>query len=404
MRRGIKSAAQGQTMMRNRWVGRVEVSLLAGAGVATLLAWTVAGRCFAAQGEVTPESTPEITSFTPKQAAVGEEVKLTIEGKNFAPGVYVSFSTPAVHAVSTQRKKDNQLEVQILVGKQAQAGIVTLYVSNTASPVAAVPFTIVLPSGTPVPAPAPAASTATPAATQPAGQTTATPTPAAAPEVTRVDPPVGSRGGPSEVKITGKNFAKGAKVAFSNPGIHLLETQFNKDTELVAKVQVAADAQPGETSLFVINPDEEEAEAKWVLSEEVKSAPSAGASTPASTPAPAQPAAPAAKPAEAKAGKEPLQFEVYGLADMVAVLQTRNKAKGTLSLANGQLRFEESGKEVFSVPTSDVKEVEVNSLGGFNTGTFHVILKSGKTYHFMAASLRPADGQPIVDALKRGLK
>ncbi len=391
-------------MMRNRWVGRVEVSLLAGAGVATLLAWTVAGRCFAAQGEVTPESTPEITSVTPKQAAVGEEVKLTIEGKNFAPGVYVSFSTPAAHAVSTQQKKDNELEVHVLVGKQAQAGIVTLYVSNTASPVAAVPFTIVLPSGTPAPAPAPATSAATPAATQPAGQKSAAPAAAAPPEVTRVDPPVGSRGGPSEVKITGKNFAKGAKVAFSNPGIHLLETQFNKDTELVAKVQVAADAQPGETSLFVINPDEEEAEAKWVLSEEVKAAaPSAGASTPASTPAPAQPAAPAAKTTE-KAGSESLQFEVYGLADMVAVLQTRNKAKGTLSLANGQLRFEESGKEVFSVPTSDVKEVEVNSLGGFNTGTFHVILKSGKTYHFMAASLRPADGQPIVNALKRALK
>ena len=330
-------------------------------------------------------------------------MKISIEGKNFAPGVYVSFSTPVVHAVSTQRKKDNQLEVHVLVGKQAQPGIVTLYVSNTASPVAAVPFTIVLPSGTP--AQAPATSAATPAATQPAGQTTAAPAHAAAPEVVRVDPPVGSRGGPIELKITGKNFAKGAKVAFSNPGIHLLETQFNKDTELVAKVQVAADAQPGETGLFVINPDEEEAEAKWVLSEEVKAAaPSASASAPASTPAPAQAATPAAKPAAAKAGKESLQFEVYGLADMVPVLQTHNKAKGTLSLANGQLRFEESGKEVFSAPASDVKEVEVNSLGGFNTGTFHVILNSGKTYHFMAASLRPADGQSMVDALKRALK
>jgi hypothetical protein len=222
--------------------------------------------------------------------------------------------------------------------------------------------------------------------------------------VTRVDPPTAPRGGPIEVKVSGKNFAKGAKVAFSNPGIRVLETQFNKDTELVARVQVAADAQPGETGLFVVNPDEEEAEAKWVLSEEVKAAPSAGASAPASAPVLAQTAAPAAKPAAAKAGKESLQFEVYGLADMVAVLQTRNKAKGTLALANGQLRFEESGTEVFSAPASDVKEVEVNSLGGFNTGTFHVILNSGKTYHFMAASLRPADGQSIADALKRALK
>ena len=389
-------------MMLKRWVGSVRLSLLAMAGVVTLLPWTPAGGCLGAQGEVTPESAPDITSLTPKQAAVGEEVKLTIEGKNFAPGVYVSFSTPAVHAISTQQRKDNQLEIHVLVGKQTQPGIVTLYVSNTASPVAAVPFTIVLPSGTPVPAPA--TDAATPATSLPAGQTTAAPAAGPAPEVTRVDPPTAPRGGPIEVKISGKNFAKGAKVAFSNPGIHLLETQFNKDTELVAKVQVAADAQPGETGLFVINPDEEETEAKWVLSEEVKAAaPSASASAPASTPAPAQPAAPAAK-TTAKAGSESLQIEVYGLADMVAVLQTHNKAKGTLSLANGQLRFEESGKEVFSVPTSDVKEIEVNSLGGFNTGTFHVILKSAKTYHFMAASLRPADGQPIVDALKRALK
>jgi len=368
-----------------------------------LLAGTIAGRCAAAQetAQVTAESTPEVVSITPLQAAVGEELKLVIEGKNFAPGVYVSFSTPAVHAASTQRKKDNQLEVQVLVGKQAQPGTITLYVSNTASPVAAVPFTIVLPSETP--AQAPATSAATPAAPQPASQTAATPTPAAAPEVTRVDPPTAPRGGPIEVKITGKNFAKGAKVAFSNPGIRVLETQFNKDTELVARVQVAADAQPGETSLFVINPDEEEAEAKWVLSEEVKAAPSAGASAPASTPAPAQPAAPAAK-TTAKAGSESLQFEVYGLADMMAILQTHNKAKGTLTLAAGQLRFEESGKEVFSAPASDVKEVEVNSFGGFNTGTFHVILKSGKTYHFMATSLRSADSQSIVDALKRALK
>ena len=53
-------------MMLNRCLGRVETFLLAGVGVAAVLAWTVAGRCLAAQGEVTPESTPEITSFTPR--------------------------------------------------------------------------------------------------------------------------------------------------------------------------------------------------------------------------------------------------------------------------------------------------------------------------------------------------
>ena len=75
-----------------------------------------------------------------------------------------------------------------------------------------------------------------------------------------------------------------------------------------------------------------------------------------------------------------------------------------LALEGGKLRFEEAGKEVFAVAATDVKEVEVNILFGMNTGTFHVILSSGQTYNFVATSLRPADSQVMVDALKRALK
>ena len=404
-------------MRLSRGVGCGPISALMAAVVAALLAGSLGGRALAAQGEITPESTPVITDFNPKQATIGEEIKLMIEGKNFAPGVYVSFSTPLVHVVATERHSATRLEVAVRIGKKAEAEVISLYVSNTASVVAEAPFKIVPPLGPTVAPPEPDHRTSAPA--QAAAPVTAPPSkvPAGAPEITRIDPPLAPRGGQVELKITGKNLGEGAKVVFSNPGIRVLNTQVSKETELVAHIQIRSDAAPGETNLFVVNPDEEEAEAAFVVSEEVvvaqapvPSAPSAPASAP-TPPAPAptapqasaEPAA-AAKPAVAKAGAETLRFEVYGIADISAVLQARSKPKGTLSLEGGKLRFEEAGKEVFAVAASEVKEVEVNILFGMNTGTFHVILSSGQAYNFVATSLRPADSQAIVDSLKRALK
>jgi len=64
----------------------------------------------------------------------------------------------------------------------------------------------------------------------------------------------------------------------------------------------------------------------------------------------------------------------------------------------------EAGKEIFSAAAPDIKEIGLNTFLGVNTGTFHVILNSGKTYNFIAASLRPADGQSMVDALRQVLQ
>ena len=70
-----------------------------------------------------------------------------------------------------------------------------------------------------------------------------------------------------------------------------------------------------------------------------------------------------------------------------------------------KLTYEESGKEVFSTPLSDIREVDANIIPGLNlnTGTFHIILTSGKTYNFIAGSLRPADSQSIVDSLRKAI-
>lgn len=392
------------------WEGAASKSALIGA----LLLALPTVLCAAApqtETDISPEATPEIRQVKPGQAGAGDEVTVIIEGKNFSAGAYVSFSTPAVHAIATKRASATQLESRVGVGKKAAAGTVSLFVSNPASTVAEAPFTV---TGGSAPAAAPAAATATGLAPTPTpAAPTAPPAPAAAPaqpstsipEVTSVDPPHAGKGSQLEVKIRGKNFVNGAKVAFSNPGIRVLETQVANDSELTARIQIADDAATGSSGLFVVNPDDNEAEAAFVVTDEAPTTAGPAASAPGTT-APAAPApasAPAAKVGE-KDSAESARFEVISLADVAGILQKGSRPQGTLTITASKLRYEESGKEVFAVATADIKEVAANTFLGVNTGTFHVILNSGQAYNFIASSLRPADSQSIIDALRKVMK
>jgi len=368
-----------------RWKDAARLVLLTGFFVVALPAVSFAAAS-QTDVDVSPEATPEIRQVKPHQAAAGDEVTVIIEGKNYSPGAYVSFSTPAVHVISTRRASATELEAKVAVGRKAESGTISLYVSNPASSVAEAPFII---TGGAAPAVVPAAPTVQ------------SPQPAAV-EVTSVDPSRAGKGSQLDLKIRGKNFAKGAKVAFSNPGIRVLETQVAKDTELTVRIQIAADAAAGSSGLFVVNPDDNEAEAAFVVTDEAATT-SPAASAPGTT-APAAPApTPAGKPAE-KGTAESLSFEVISLADVAGIFQKGNRPKGTLTLAAGKIRYEESGKEVFAIPAADVKEINANTILGVNTGTFHIILNSGQAHNFIAASLRPADSQSIIDALRKALK
>jgi len=387
-----------------RWKDAARLVVLTGFFVVALPAVSFAAAS-QTDVDVSPEATPEIRQVKPNQAAAGDEVTVIIEGKNYSPGAYVSFSTPAVHAVSTRRASATELEAKVAVGRKAESGTISLYVSNPASSVAEAPFII---TGGTAPAVVPAAAMAPPAHTPPAPQAAAAPTvqspqPAAV-EVTSVDPPRAGKGSQLDLKICGKNFAKGAKVAFSNPGIRVLETQVAKDTELTVRIQIAADAATGSSGLFVVNPDDNETEAAFVVTDEaVTTSPAASAPATTAPAAPTPASTPAGKTAE-KGTAESLSFEVISLADVAGIFQKGNRPKGTLALAGGKIRYEESGKEVFAVPAADVKEIDANTILGMNTGTFHIILNSGQTYNFIAASLRPADSQSIIDALRKALK
>jgi len=321
--------------------------------------------------DVSPEATPQVRSIKPAAGAPGEEVTVVVEGGNFSRGVYLSFSDPAVHTAATRRVNANQLEAQVQIGKKAQPRPIILYVSNPASPAAQATFTI---TGEPKTLPVAEERKATAA-----GQ----------PEVISIDPPRATTGSQTGVKVTGKNFASGVKVAFSNPGIRVQKTDFASATELTTYIQVAPDASPGRTSLFIVNPDDREAETAF---EVVSGGPA--------TPAPPAKVSPVAGPA----GGAAQRFEVYNLGEGTNIFQTLNKPKGALSVVTGKLRYEEGGQEVFSAAPADIKEMGVTSIAGFSTGTFHVTLNSGKTYNFVAMSLRPADSQAIVESLHSALQ
>lgn len=338
------------------------------------------GVIFAAlpQGEagVSPQETPEIRQVKPSQGAPGDELTLTIEGTHFALGAYVSFSTSAIRVVSAQRADATHLQTKISIDKNAHPGTVGLFVSNTASPVAETPFVIV--GGATPAAPSPAPPLAPTAEIQPSQIDT--------PEVVSVEPPRATLGSRVNLKITGKNFGKDAKVSFSNPGIRVLEAAAAKPTELTARIEVAQDASPGKSSLFVVNPNDRETEFPF---EVVAGTPTAPTSPSTST--------------SESGSSEPQHFEVINLGEGINILQNPNKPKGTLTVASGKIRYEEGGKEIFSASPAEVKEIDANVILGLNTGTFHIILNSGKTYNFVAASLRPADSQAIVDSLRRAL-
>ena len=342
---------------------------------AIVLLWAEAGGGLAGVAlpaeDIPVDATPQVHQLNPSQAAAGDEVTVVVEGRNFSSGAYVSFTTPSIHVISTRRVSETQMEVKLAVSPKAQPGAISLYVSNPASAAAEAAFTI---APAAVPAPATPAAPSTP-------EEEIHPSESSTPEVTSVAPPRAAPRSQASLKITGKNFSQGAKVSFLNPGIRVLETTASATTELTVRIQIAADAPTGKTSLFVVNPDDKEAEAPFEVAGGTAKA--AAVSEPASS-----------------AGQ---RFDVYNLGDVASLLQSHNKTKGTLLVTGQKLTYEESGKEVFSTPLSDIKEVDANVILGLNTGTFHIILTSGKTYNFIAGSLRPADSQSIVDSLRKAI-
>jgi hypothetical protein len=326
-----------------------------------------AGWNSAAVPGVPAEAVPKISSIQPSQASPGSRVTVKITGENFLAGAYVSFSDPAVHVLATRRASGTELDVDIAVGQMAKQQSVVLYVSNPSGASAQTAFAI-----------------ASGAAKAPQGTQSSPPN---LPVVTKVDPAQAAPGSQETVTVTGKNFKEGAKVAFSNPGIRVLGTEFKKSTQLVAQIEVAPNASSGKTSLFVINPDDSEVEADFEVG--------GGNSVQTGT---------ATEKASSPANTPTQQFSVYNLGDATSIFQNPGKAKGQLVVKGGELEYNQDGKVVFTVKPTDIQEIAPNVFFGLSTGTFHIILNSGKTYNFVPSSLAPADTNSIVESLRSALK
>lgn len=237
------------------------------------------------------------------------------------------------------------------------------------------------------------------------------------PQIEEVKPNQVAAGSETIVVIKGQNFSSGAYVSFSDPQVHVVSSRRVSPTQLEADVAVSKKARAGAMTLYASNPASTVAEAMFSILEAVPApAPPAEPPTPSTPPAPPSPPS----PADAPRGEKPpttqttqgtttattatQTFSVYDLGEAASILQSAGKSKATLAIAGGKVNCEGDGKGVFSAALANVQEVEENAIFGVKSGTFHIILRSGKTYNFIASSLKPADTEAIVAALKASVK
>ncbi|HXW13812.1 MAG TPA: IPT/TIG domain-containing protein [Terriglobia bacterium] len=380
--------------------------------------------------DIPPDATPQIQQINPSQGVPGAHLTVIIQGSNFSGGAAASSASAAIHVDSSKRVSATQLEVQLSISASAQPGTVSLSVSNPASQAAEMTFTIVAAEAAPAPAPEappqspeppkpappappqtppePAVPATAPPPTPPAGEANPTPpatppapvappapaapaspatppAPAAPsePEVTTIIPPRVAQGFDVDLKITGSNFAQGAKVTFANQGVRTLGITSSSSNELIVHIKVATDAPTGKTSLFVINPDENEAEVPFEVTKKGTLAPSA-------PPSPGSP--PTADPNYTQ------RFDAFHLGNPTEIFHVHGKVKGSLVISSGTLKYVEDGKTLVNVSLSEIEEAKTAGIGGFN-----IKLKSGKTIHFAAASLKGSDARTIVDAIQKAI-
>jgi len=284
---------------------------------------------------------------------------------------------------------------------KAQPGAVTLYVTNPSGAVAQTTFTIMGPAS---------ASDGAAAASAPPTQATSAPEEATSgpgsPEVTSIEPASVTPGSQVTVKIKGKNLAQGARASFSNPGIRVLSSNVRKSSQLSVEIQVATDAATGAGSVFVVNPDDSEVEAHFSVTAGSPVVTATSSESPPATASASSTGSTGSSGSNTSASanqKGSRQFEVYSLGNLKGILGSGSQTKGTLTLSSGKLKYTEGDQQVFAAARKDIKEIGANQFLGVNTGTFHIMLNSGKTYNFIASSFRPADSQLIVDALLKAL-
>jgi hypothetical protein len=227
--------------------------------------------------------------------------------------------------------------------------------------------------------------------------------PDATPEVWQVKPNQTPAGSDVTFQVEGRNFAEGVRAeSESTEKVKITSVRRVSDSKLEVKAAISGQAAVGDAGFYVRNP-KGHGSGYGGFGITAAQAPSPAPTAEVGPSAPATPGKTTVPATTQETGGAATKFEVFNLGEGINLLQNPNKSKGVLSVAGGKLKYEEGGKEVFSLAPSEIKEIDANSILGYNTGTIHVILNSGPTYNFAPASLSMTDGPKMLDGLKRAL-
>ena len=92
------------------------------------------------------------------------------------------------------------------------------------------------------------------------------------------------------------------------------------------------------------------------------------------------------------------RFDAFHLGNPTEIFHVHGRVKGSLVISSGTVKYQEDGQTLVNISCSQIKEAKTAGIGGFN-----IKLKSGRTIHFAAASLKGSDARTIVDALHRAM-
>ena len=188
-----------------------------------------------------------------------------------------------------------------------------------------------------------------------------------------------------DCRVSGKNFVHGTKVSFANSGIRVVGISSNSTTQITVHIKVASDAPVGKTSLYVINPDDNEVE--FPIEVALKGTLS---------PTPSVPASPGAATTDDPTLIQ--RFDAFHYGSPTEMFHTHGKVKGSLVIAGGTVKYQEDKQTLINISLSEIQEVKTAGIGGVN-----IKLNSGKTHHFAAASLKGSDARTIVDAIQKAM-
>ena len=126
-------------------------------------------------------------------------------------------------------------------------------------------------------------------------------------------------------------------------------------TELTVHIKVARDAAPGVASLYVINPDDSEAEAAFEVTGK-------GAATPAIPPSPSSPPPPGSTDTQ--------RYDAFHLGNPTEATQVHGKVKGSLVVSSGTIKYEEDGKTLINISV-ERNQGDQNLFGCYGHVPYH---------------------------------